>query len=155
MGHGITVYNNTPLLGWINDTEDAIHDMAHACRTAGIEFHHLYVAGLPVQQRWNGDFPVDLYDVVNVATRVRRDGSGREIPRYTIRTALGEVDYGLSSTIMADDNTLSLKLLPYDLAYFKAMDADFSWPEGAYEDGDGHPVVALTGLVKTTAFALS
>ena len=152
---GITVYNNTPLLGRINDTADAIHDLAYACRSAGIEFHHLYVAGLPVQHRWNSDFPIDLYDVVDIATRVRRDGSGREIPRYIIRTILGEVDYGLSSTISGTQGDLSVKLLSYDLDYFKAMKPDFVWPEGAREDRDGQPVVAVKGLVKTTDFALS
>lgn len=50
---GITVYNNTPLLGRINDTPGAIHHLAYACRKAGIEFHHLYVAGLPLQDHWN------------------------------------------------------------------------------------------------------
>jgi lysine 2,3-aminomutase len=152
---GITVYNNTPLLGRINDTDDAIHDLAYACRTAGIEFHHLYVTGLPVQDRWNREFPVDLYDVVDIATRVRRDGSGREIPRYIIRTALGEVDFGLSSAISGAQGDLSVKLLPYDLGYFMAMDPGFTWPEGVREDDDGHPVMAVKGLMKTTEFALS
>ena len=152
---GITVYNNTPLFGRINDTSDAIHNLAYACRTAGIEFHHLYVAGLPVQERWNRDFPVDLYDVIDIATTVRREGSGREIPRYIIRTALGETDFGLSSTISGAHGDLSVKLLPYDQAYFKAMDQGFQWPEGVREDDDGHPVVAVNGLLKTTNFALS
>jgi lysine 2,3-aminomutase len=155
INRGITVYNNTPLLGRINDTADAIHDLAYACRSAGIEFHHLYVAGLPVQNRWNRDFPVDLYDVVDIATRVRRDGSGREIPRYIISTALGEVDFGLSSTMTGTQGDLSVKLLPYDLAYFMAMDPGFSWPEWVREDSDGHPVTTVAGLLKTTEFALS
>ncbi|MEE4242224.1 MAG: radical SAM protein, partial [Desulfopila sp.] len=113
---GITVYNNTPLLGRINDTPETIHLLAYKCREAGIEFHHLYIAGLEVQERWNSDNPVALYDVVDIATRVRRDGSGREVPRYIIRSILGEVDFGLSSTILGKENTLSVKLLPYDLA---------------------------------------
>ena len=152
---GITVYNNTPLLGRINDTADDIHDLAYACRTAGIEFHHLYVAGLPVQERWNLDFPVDLYDVVDVATTVRREGSGREIPRYIIRTVIGETDFGLSSMISGTQGKLSVKLMPYDLAYFKAMDEGFRWPDGVQADGDGHPVVVVDGLIKTTDFGLS
>ncbi|MBT8371629.1 MAG: radical SAM protein, partial [Deltaproteobacteria bacterium] len=64
---GITVYNNTPLLGRINDTADAIHHLAYGCRKAGIEFHHLYVAGLPIQDHWNPKNPVALYDVVDIA----------------------------------------------------------------------------------------
>ncbi|MDY6792247.1 MAG: radical SAM protein [Thermodesulfobacteriota bacterium] len=152
---GITVYNNTPLLGGINDTPEAIHHLAYGCRKAGIEFHHLYVAGLPIQDRWNIKNPVALYDVVDVATRVRREGSGREIPRYIIRTVLGEVDFGLSSTIIGKDGNLKVKLLPYELSYFKAISPDFTWPEDIKEDVDGKPVVSISGLMKTTDFALS
>ncbi|HSO18891.1 MAG TPA: lysine 2,3-aminomutase, partial [Desulfosarcina sp.] len=152
---GITVYNNTPLLGRINDTPDAIQRLAYGCREAGIEFHHLYVAGLPVQEWWNTDNPVALYDVVDIATRVRREGSGREVPRYIIRTPLGEVDFGLSATIVGEGDLLSVKLLPYDLAYFQSLSADFEWPEGVTQDGDGCPVVSVHGLKKITGFALS
>jgi hypothetical protein len=152
---GITVYNNTPLLGRINDTPDAIHHLAYGCRKAGIEFHHLYVAGLPIQDHWNTKKPVALYDVVDIATRVRREGSGREVPRYIIRTALGEVDFGLSSTIVGQGEDLSLKLLCYDLDYFKGMSPDFTWPDDAREDVDGKPIITVQGLLKTTDFALS
>ena len=152
---GITVYNNTPLMGRINDTPDAIHHLAYGCRKAGIEFHHLYVAGIPIQDHWNTKNPVALYDVVDIATRVRREGSGREVPRYIIRTVLGEVDFGLSSTIVGEGENLSVKLLPYELSYFKAISPDFTWPDDIKEDVDGKPIVAVTGLVKTTDFALS
>jgi len=152
---GITVYNNTPLLGRINDTPDAIHRLAYGCRKAGIEFHHLYVAGLPIQDHWNAKKPVALYDVVDIATKVRRDGSGREVPRYIIRTVLGEVDFGLSSTFIGEGEKLSIKLQPYDFAYFKALSPNFTWPAGIKADVDGKPVVSVAGLLKTTAFALS
>ena len=152
---GITVYNNTPLLGRINDTPEAIHALAYGCRQAGLEFHHLYVAGLPAQNAWNAANPVALYDVVDIATKVRREGSGREIPRYIIRTLLGEVDFGLSSTVIGEGNDLQVKLQPYTLAYFKALSPDFCWPAGVREDEDGRPIVAVTGLLKTTTFALS
>ncbi len=152
---GITVYNNTPLLGRINDTPDDIHRLAYGCRRAGIEFHHLYVAGLPVQNAWNAENPVALYDVVDIATRVRREGSGREVPRYIIRTPLGEVDFGLSSAIIGEGKDLWVKLLPYTLDYFQALSAAFSWPEDVREDEDGRPITPVTGLLKTTAFALS
>ncbi len=152
---GITVYCNTPLLGRINDTPEAIHQLAYACRRAGIEFHHLYVAGMPVQERWNPENPVALYDVIDIATRVRREGSGREVPRYIIRTVLGEVDFGLSSTILGREGDLSVKLLPYDLPYFTAMQPGFTWPADVSEDVDGKPVVPVAGLLKTTDFALS
>jgi L-lysine 2,3-aminomutase len=151
---GITVYNNTPLLGRINDTADAIHRLAYGCRQAGIEYHHLYVAGLPIQNHWNIDNPVALYDVIDIATRVRREGSGREVPRYMIRTVLGEVDFGLSSTFVGKGETLAVKLMPYGLSYFQAMSPDFTWPEGVSVDADGKPIVPVAGLVKTTDFAL-
>ncbi|CAB5104933.1 Lysine 2,3-aminomutase (EC [Olavius algarvensis associated proteobacterium Delta 3] len=152
---GITVYNNTPLLGGINDTPGAIHRLAYGCRNAGIEFHHLYVAGLPIQDHWNTQHPVALYDVVDIATRVRREGSGREIPRYIFRTTLGEVDFGLSATIVGDGAHLSVRLLPYELAYFKALSPDFTWPEEVRVDDDGKPIVPIAGLLKTTDFQLS
>ena len=151
---GITVYCNTPLLGGINDTPSAIHGLAYACRQAGIEFHHLYVAGLAVQDRWNDKHPVDLSDVIDIATRVRREGSGREIPRYIIRTILGEVDFGLSSTIEGRGTELTIKLMPYDLAYFDRMSGGFSWPSGVRTDSDGKPIIPVTGLRKNTDFAL-
>ncbi len=151
---GITVYNNTPLLGRINDTPEAIHNLAYRCRRAGIEFHHLYVAGLPIQEHWNTTKPISLYDVVDIATRVRREGSGREVPRYIIRTILGEVDFGLSSTVVGEGESLSIKLHPYELSYYKALSPDFTWPGDIREDVDGKPIVPVTGLVKTTNFTL-
>ena len=152
---GITVYNNTPLLGLINDRADAIHRVAYSCRAAGIEFHHLYLAGLAAQDEWNRQHPVALYDAVDIATQVRREGSGREIPRYIIRTLLGEVDFGLSSDLLGKGQDLSVRLLPYNLAYFTALSADFQWPRGVTEDSEGIPIVPVSGLVKTTEFALS
>ncbi len=86
---------------------------------------------------------------------MRREGSGREIPRYIIRTALGEVDFGLSSTIVGRDTALAVKLLPYDLAYFTSMSPDFTWPADVKEDVDGKPIVPVTGLLKISDFALS
>jgi hypothetical protein len=65
------------------------------------------------------------------------------------------VDFGLSSTILGRDGDLSVKLLPYDLSYFTAMQPDFTWPADVSEDVDGKPVVPIAGLLKTTDFALS
>ncbi len=152
---GITIYCNTPLLGRINDTPEAIQKIAFGCREAGIEFHHVYVAGLTIQNHWNRQNPVALYDVIDIATRVRREGSGREVPRYIIRTPLGEVDFGLSSTIVGQNGNLSVKLLPYDVSYFTSMSPDFTWPAGIEADADGKPVAPVIGLLKTTDFALS
>ena len=152
---GIPVDSKTPLLGRINDTPETLHLLAYECRQAGIEFHHLYVSGLDIQNRWNVENPVALYDVIDIATRVRREGSGREVPRYIIRTPLGEVDFGLCSEIKGEGENISVKLRPYGLDYFKGMAADFEWPEGVLEDSDGKPVVKVVGLLKTTDFALS
>jgi hypothetical protein len=46
-------------------------------------------------------------------------------------------------------------LLPYELAYFKALSQDFTWPGDIREDVDGKPIVPVAGLLKTTNFALS
>ena len=152
---GITVYCNVPLLGGVNDTDTAIHDLAYALRKAGIEFHHLYAAGLPIQKEWNFSHPIDSYDVVSIATKVRREGSGREIPRYILMTPLGEVDYGLTSTFIREGNALKLKLSCYDDAYFKSMDPHFSFPSNVESDPDGSPVVEVSGMIKTNNFPIS
>jgi hypothetical protein len=65
------------------------------------------------------------------------------------------VDFGLSSRFVGEGTDLSVKLLPYDRAYFTAMAPDYAWPAGVKEDTDGKPIVPITGLLKTTAFAFS
>jgi len=152
---GITVYSNTPLLATVNDTADKIHSLAFGLRHIGIEFHHIYVAGWPLQKAWSTKHPVDLQDVIDIATRIRRDGSGREIPRYVILTELGEVDFALTSKISTDNGQLRLALLPYTLDYYKSMDPGFALPEDATIDDDGHPVVPLSGLINTRDFFMT
>ena len=151
---GITVYCNTALLGGVNDSDEHIHSLAYNVRQAGLEFHHLYVAGLPIQQKWNIDHPVDSYDVVDIATKVRREGSGREIPRYIISTCLGEVDYGLTSSFVHDNGPLKIKLGCYDISYYKGMDEKFVLPKGVATDEDSL-VIPVTGLLKTNEFPIS
>jgi len=151
---GITVYSNTPLLGGLNDSPDEIHRIAFALRRAGIEFHHLYVAGSPIQQHWNLAHPVDVADVIDIASRVRRDGSGREIPRYILQTRLGEVDFGLTSNMLDIDGSIRLTLTPYEVAYFQTMDPEFEWPAGVTVAPDGCPVVEVGGLRDTEGFLL-
>lgn len=152
--HGITVYSNTPLLSGVNDTADSIRRIAYACRKSGIEFHHLYISGWPLQRGWNQNRPVDLYDVIDIASAVRREGSGREVPRYIILTELGEVDFGLTSTAIAANGQVLLKLLPYSIEYFQSMEETFCWPAGVQVDEHGRPAVAVSGIVKNTNFAL-
>ncbi len=152
---GITVYNNTPLLSGINDTADEINQLAYQLRTSGVEFHHLYAAGLPLQHALNDARPVDTADVIDIATRVRRDGSGREIPRYIIRTALGEVDFGLTSKLIRKNGELYARLTPYNKAYYQAIDSAFEWPQDVQTDAQGRPLVRVRGLVSQDDFMVS
>jgi L-lysine 2,3-aminomutase len=152
---GITVYNNTPLLANINDNDEEIHRLAHTCRKIGLEFHHLYVAGLPLQKDWSQKHPIDISTVVDIATRVRKDGSGREIPRYIILTELGEVDFGLTSRLSEENGGMVLKLTPYTLDYFKGMDPAYDWPPHVRIDTDGKPIIAVAGLVNPTGFFMT
>ncbi len=152
---GITVYNNTPLLQGINVSEEEMQRLAFAFREMGVEFHHVYAAGWPLQKEWSENHPVDVADVIDIATRVRRDGSGREIPRYVILTALGEVDFGLTSRLVQENDRLWIKLLPYNLAYYRDLDPEYQWPEGVKTDDAGRPMVRLTGLTASSDFLLS
>ncbi len=149
---GITVYVNTPLLGTVNDAPDEINRIAYKVREIGMEYHHVYVTGHPLQKDWNASHPVDVADVIDIGTRVRRNGSGREIPRYIHLTELGEVDFGLTSRLLDQNGKLLLKLLPYDLGTFRGMDAGFTWPEGVKTDDQGRPIVPVSGLKHTTGF---
>ncbi|MBD3374814.1 radical SAM protein [candidate division KSB1 bacterium] len=154
---GITVYNNTPLLAFINDTAKDVLELAWQCRLCGIEFHHLYLAGLPIQYPESHDIPVDISILIDIATRLRRYESGRTIPRFMISTALGEVEFGLSSKVIDSDEKgrVLLKLLPYDQAYFKSLDPDFAWPENVRIDSDGYPIIPIPGLKRTPEFFFS
>lgn len=149
---GITVYNNTPLLTGVNDSPEAIHALANGLREIGAEFHHLYVAGTGLQQYWNIDRPIDVACVIDIASRVRKDGSGREIPRYIIKTELGEVDFGLTSRLSSSNGRIRVELKPYDLKYYQEMEPQFVWPEGIDESPDGHPQVRVHGLIDTGGF---
>jgi lysine 2,3-aminomutase len=153
---GVTVYNTTPLLGRINDDGDEMLALADACRSAGIEFHEVCVAGLPHQVEWNTAHPVTTGVVIDVATAVRRSGSGREVPRYVVRTILGTVDFLYGCRFEGEkDGAALLRLLPYDLSWYRRISAGFRWPAGVAEAGDGHPIVPVRGLVWTVGEALT
>jgi hypothetical protein len=139
----------------INDHAEEIHRLAYSCRKIGLEFHQLYVAGLPLQKDWSQKHPLDISTVIDMASRVRKDGSGREIPRYIILTELGEVDFGLTSKLSEENGRMSLKLLPYTLDYFKGMDPAYDWPPHVRVDTDGNPIIPLTGLINTTGFFMA
>jgi L-lysine 2,3-aminomutase len=129
---GLTVYTNVPLLGYINDNEQEMLAISGVCRDKGIELTNVYVCGLPIQREHNAEFPIELNSVIDIATAVRRHGSGREVPRYILRTLLGDVDFGFAPRIfdLDDEGTVGVRLLQQDLAFFQAIDPAFQWPEG-------------------------
>jgi len=144
---GLTVYNSTPLLSGINDTEEAMLALSHAIRETGMEFHHCYVAGLPLQTAWNCHHPISTPAVIDIASAIRRLGSGREIPCYVILTALGEFDYGISSHLVGSDSAnralIALDALPLDeLETLFDGRIDRSKID---EEGDS-PIIAVPGL---------
>jgi L-lysine 2,3-aminomutase len=144
---GITVYNHTPLLGHVNDHGEEMLKIAYACREAGIEMSHVVVAGLPLQDDWSADHPVEANAVIDIATHVRRLESGRAVPRYVVRTRLGEIDFGIVPRVfVADGDTVRVCLRPHDLDYFRAIDPDFVWPVDVTTDADGHPLVPVRGV---------
>jgi KamA family protein len=146
---GVTVYNNTPLLAYINDDGEVMRQLTAKLRLIGIEFPNLYVAGMPLQEKWSEEHPVYISRVVDIASHLRRTGSGRELPRYVVRTVLGDVDLWLNSQVVggSGEGSALLKLLPYDKEFFTALEPDFTWPEGVQIDDDGHPIVAVPGLI--------
>lgn len=151
---GITVYSNTPLLGGINDSPDEITKLTFGYRKAGIEFHHLYVAGLPFQQKWNSAKPIDMYTIIDIASKIRREGSGREGPRYIIQTPVGEVYYGLTSSFSLEKDKVMIKLDSYKLSYYQSMDPDFVLPNDMNIDTDGKLVMQISGLIGVKDFRM-
>jgi L-lysine 2,3-aminomutase len=151
---GITVYCNTPLYGGINDSPDIIQSLTYGYRKAGIEFHHLYIAGLPSQNMWNSEHPIDLYDIVDIASKVRREGSGREGPRYILQTPLGEVYYGLTSSFETTEDGVRMKCDSYDLSYYQEIEPDFILPEQYELDGEGKIIMSVAGLINPTGFRI-
>jgi KamA family protein len=151
---GITVYCNTPLYGGVNDSPDIIQSLTYGYRKAGIEFHHLYIAGLPSQNLWNSEHPIDLYDIVDIASKVRREGSGREGPRYILQTPLGEVYYGLTSSFETTEDGVRMKCDSYDLSYYQEIEPDFILPEQFELDGEGKIIMSVAGLINPTGFRI-
>ncbi|MFW6360840.1 MAG: radical SAM protein [Spirochaetota bacterium] len=146
LSRGITVYNNIVLLAGINDNVEEMKKICYNCRQIGIELFQLYVAGLPIQRRYNAAQPVDATTVINIATHLRRHQSGREIPLYVVRTPLGEVDFNLSGIISASGaETVQMRLLPYSLEYYRRIDSGFELPE-EMQIQHGEIVAPVSGL---------
>jgi L-lysine 2,3-aminomutase len=146
---GITLYCNIPLFAFINDAVEEVADLTSSCRRIGIEINHMYVAGHPLQREWSRKHPIYLSQIVDIASSLRRNGSGRELPRYVIRTELGEVEVGLTSQALStdeSDNTL-LKLFPYNLEYYRRMDPNYEFPKEVDVDEEGYPIVPVSGLI--------
>lgn len=146
--HGVHTYANLPLISNINDDPNMMAEMARALRGAGMVFHHVVVAGLAVQDIFNGTKPIHADQVMAIASHVRRVCSGREIPLYMIQTALGEVDFGLTSCLVQQEGSQAwlLRLDPFDLDYFLAMDPGFTLEQKGAWDKEGTLVVPITGL---------
>lgn len=95
-GRGINIYANVPLIKGVNDSPKTIVSLAHQLRKSGIEFHHLYVEGLRIQEKYNPGKPVEKQRVIDIASEVRKECSGREIPLYIIQTKSGEIEFDLN-----------------------------------------------------------
>jgi hypothetical protein len=48
-----------------------------------------------------------------------------------------------------------LKLLPYELDYFREMDPAYDWPPHVRIDADGKPILPIDGLVDTAGFLMT
>jgi len=161
---GVQTYANLALVSGVNDDPEIISEMARSLRRAGIDFHHVYAAGLAVQGRFNRADPIETDQVLAIASHVRKVCSGREIPLYMIQTPLGEVDFGLTSSLVRRSNSCQenaggeekyfLQLDPYNISYFTAMDSGFSLAKTGARDEGGTIMVPMTGLIRSGDFPL-
>ncbi|NOX34125.1 MAG: radical SAM protein [Deltaproteobacteria bacterium] len=93
---GVNIYANVPIIEGLNDDPKTMVKLANRLRQEKIEFHQIYVSGLEIQEKFNGAYPADPQKVIDIASQVRKDCSGRQIPLYIVQTSLGEVDFGLN-----------------------------------------------------------
>lgn len=146
---GVTVYANIPLLAFINDTGEEMLALTSALRRSGVELNHLVLAGMPLQLAWGEEHPIHLSQVVDLASHLRKLGSGRELPAYILRTPLGEADFGLSCDVIRtlDSGDTLVRLRTHTLEDFRAMEPAFEIPSGVLFGEDGYPVVPVRGIV--------
>ncbi|MDD9302628.1 MAG: radical SAM protein [Desulfobacter sp.] len=154
LSKGIAVYGNLALISDLNHTPGLGVEMAHALRDASIGFHHVYAAGLLIQNRFNRSKPITTDRILAIASRVRKECSGRQIPLYVIWTPLGEVDFGLTSKLA--DQGRQILVYPYDRAYLADMapiDPDLSLDTAqSITPGRNLTKVNLEGLVYSPGF---
>jgi L-lysine 2,3-aminomutase len=145
---GISVYANTALLGRINDNREEVLNIGSLCRDLGVEFCNVYIAGLPLQREWNENHPIHLGHIIDIASYVRRNSSGRSVPRYLVRTALGDADFSLAPAVFVRRGPeVAMRLVERDLAYYRTIDPGFEWPRDVELDQHGWPCLPLTGVV--------
>jgi L-lysine 2,3-aminomutase len=93
--NGIQVYANCALIQGVNDDPEIIEVLAHRVRDAGMEFHQVYTQGLEIQKRVTREGAVTRTRVGAIASRIRKNCTGREIPLYVGYTPDGEIDFTL------------------------------------------------------------
>ncbi|MEX1311880.1 MAG: lysine 2,3-aminomutase, partial [Candidatus Sulfomarinibacteraceae bacterium] len=117
------------------------------CRRLGVEVHHLVIAGHTLQASWSLEHPVPVSSVVEIATELRRHGSGRELPRLVVQTVLGECDFGLTGIpIRRNDDGVAFRMLAVAADEWPRSDPSFELPSAVELDEDDRPVVPVPGL---------
>ncbi|MFW6311126.1 MAG: radical SAM protein [Nanoarchaeota archaeon] len=134
---GITVYNNTPILKEINDDLKEIEKIANHIRNCGIEFNLMYLNSDLIK-----DNIISLHTIYDISSNLRKNGSGREIPRYYIKTKLGAVIFGIGTEFFRRDNKIYAKLLSYTIDDLKQIDKDFTWEDIK----ENNPVVEIKNI---------
>jgi L-lysine 2,3-aminomutase len=145
---GVTVYAVIPLLAFVNDLSEEILAITGNCRRMGIEVHHLVLAGHPLQASWALEHPIPVASVFDLATELRREGSGRELPRLVVQTALGECDFGLTGVpVPRGDGGVSFRMLAAGPDDWPRADPSFALPPDLEIDARGRPVVPIRGMI--------
>ncbi len=145
---GVSVYAVVPLLSFLNDREEQLLAITGGCRRIGVEVHHLVLAGHPLQAAWSAEHPVAVGRVVDLATVLRRHGSGRELPRLVVQTALGECDFGLTGIPLrrAEDGAVAFRLAAEVLDDLRELDPGWVPPAWVEIDDHGRPIVPVAGM---------
>ena len=71
-----------------------------------------------------------------------------------IQTPLGEVYYGLTSSVYFEGEKVFMTMESYNQDYYLDMNKDFVLPGGIEFDEDNKPVMAVPGLKSTTGFRI-